>query len=230
MFLSKLFARARHERPPEPQWGTLSYAQEGEDLILASLFEGKRDGFFVDVGACHPQRFSNTFFFHKLGWRGINIDAMPGSMEAFKKTRPGDINIEAAIAAENVTLTYYMFNEPALNGFEQKLARARDGVAGYRITGTKQIKTRTLASILDEYLPKTHIDFLTVDAEGLDLDVLQSNDWSRYRPSLVLAESLSNRTFESNDPLSEFMRVQGYKPVAKTLRTVFFEAAALAGG
>ncbi|MFA7355121.1 MAG: SAM-dependent methyltransferase, partial [Sulfurimonadaceae bacterium] len=71
-----------------------SYSQEGEDMILRRLFEQQPNGFYVDVGAHHPKRFSNTYFFYKKGWRGINIDAMPNSMELFNKIRPRDINIE----------------------------------------------------------------------------------------------------------------------------------------
>ena len=98
-----------------------SYSQEGEDMILRRLFENQTKGFYVDVGAHHPIRFSNTYFFYKKGWRGINIDAMPGSMKLFNKIRPRDINIEKAISDKKEVLTYYVFNDPALNGFSKKL-------------------------------------------------------------------------------------------------------------
>jgi hypothetical protein len=75
-------------------WQRSSWSQEGEDLILARIFGDKPDGFYVDVGAHHPKRFSNTYYFYRRGWRGINIDAMPGSMLAFNRLRPSDINIE----------------------------------------------------------------------------------------------------------------------------------------
>ena len=75
-------------------------SQEGEDLILARIYEHKPEGFYVDVGALHPVRFSNTYFFYRQGWRGINIGAMPGSMKAFQHQRPRDINVEAAISDE----------------------------------------------------------------------------------------------------------------------------------
>ena len=75
-----------------------SYSQEGEDIILARIFGKQQNGFYVDVGAHHPYRFSNTYFFYKRGWKGINIDAMPGSMKIFNKYRPRDKNIEAGIS------------------------------------------------------------------------------------------------------------------------------------
>ncbi|MCP2732462.1 FkbM family methyltransferase, partial [Symplocastrum sp. BBK-W-15] len=104
--------------PKEPYlYHNLSYSQEGEDMIISRFFEGKKQGFYVDVGAHHPQRFSNTYRFYLQGWRGINIDAMPGSMEIFNKIRANDINLEISISDCNQILTYYEFNEPALNGF-----------------------------------------------------------------------------------------------------------------
>ncbi len=74
------------------------------------------------MGAHHAQRFSNTNYFYWEGWRGINIDAMPGSMEPFKQSRPRDINLEIGVSESAQVLTYYAFNEPALNGFSKELA------------------------------------------------------------------------------------------------------------
>jgi len=68
------------------------YSQDGEDIILKEFFSGKEKGFYVDIGAHHPLRLSNTYLFYKKGWSGINIDAMPGSMKIFNKKRRRDIN------------------------------------------------------------------------------------------------------------------------------------------
>ena len=70
----------KNELSKKPEWANISYSQEGEDLILERFFEGKEIGFFVDIGAHHPMRFSNTYIFYLKGWRGINVDATPGSM------------------------------------------------------------------------------------------------------------------------------------------------------
>ena len=89
----------------------LCYSQNGEDLILNRFLENKEKGFFIDVGAHHPIRFSNTYLFYKKGWSGINIDAMPGSMTKFNKIRPKDINIEKGVGIKNDKLIFYQFNE-----------------------------------------------------------------------------------------------------------------------
>lgn len=75
----------------------ISYSQSGEDRALYRYFERQDNGFYVDVGAHHPFRFSNTCIFYARGWRGINIDAMPQSMALFRKYRKNDINLEVAI-------------------------------------------------------------------------------------------------------------------------------------
>ena len=79
-----------------------SYAQDGEDVALAAFYDTQKGykGFYVDIGAHHPKRFSNTYFFYKKGWSGINIDAMPGSMHGFRLLRTRDINLEMGISRE----------------------------------------------------------------------------------------------------------------------------------
>ncbi len=84
-----------------------SFSHCGEDRILAYLFKKFPAGFFVDVGAFHPRTSSNTFLLYQRGWRGINIDAQPGSMEPFRRERPDDINLELAVAEKEESLTYY---------------------------------------------------------------------------------------------------------------------------
>lgn len=135
-------------------YGTKSYSQEGEDMILRRLFENQTTGFYIDVGAHHPKRFSNTYYFYKKGWKGINIDAMPGSMKIFNKIRQRDINIEKAVSDKKQILTYYVFNEPALNGFSKELSEKRNNKNNYYIEKTIDIETYTLEEILDQYLPK----------------------------------------------------------------------------
>ena len=107
-------------------WMNYSWSQEGEDLLLKRVFEGQSVGFYVDIGAHHPKRFSNTYLFYRMGWRGINIDAMPGSMSAFNKIRSRDINIEAGVGEKATQLDYYIFNDPALNGFSSQLSEYRE--------------------------------------------------------------------------------------------------------
>ncbi len=201
----------------------LSYSQEGEDMILRRIFGKQQTGFYIDVGAHHPKRFSNTYFFYKKGWKGINIDAMPGSMKIFKKIRKRDINVEKPIAGKKQTLTYYAFNDPALNGFSKQLSNSRIGKK-YFIKYTKKMRTFTLEDILDRHLPANQkIDFLSIDVEGLDFDVLKSNNFTKHSPKIIIIEMLFNNLEEIiNNNIYKFLNSKNYSFYAKTVNSVFF--------
>ncbi len=207
-----------------------SYSQDGEDMVLRALLEHlPKDyrGFFVDVGAHHPVRFSNTYHFYRKGWRGINIDATPGSMRPFGWARRRDINLELGIGAEKGNLTFYCFDEPALNTLSEQVAQERAAGGRYKITKKVEIPVLPLQEVLQQHLPGgTQIDFLSVDVEGMDEMVLRSNDWQAFRPTFVLAEDTH---FDPNDGkphasgVYAFLHEQGYEMVAKTPRTLIFK-------
>ncbi len=224
MFLNIFSIVDMAESNLEKEFGIKSYSQEGEDLILARIFEGINSGFYVDVGAYHPIRFSNTHYFYKKGWSGINIDPMPGCMKIFDEIRPRDINIEAAVSNVNEELEYYSFNEGALNTFSNDLAKSRLSMNGYFIQFQKKIKTQKLSDILDKYLPEHQvIDFLSVDTEGFDLNALKSNNWEKYSPQVVITEMLGFN-FEQflDSELYLFMKSKNYSFFAKTFNSLFF--------
>ncbi|MBL8550627.1 MAG: FkbM family methyltransferase [Hyphomonadaceae bacterium] len=211
---------------PDIAFRNESYSQEGEDLVLARVFNGQPTGFYIDVGALHPIRFSNTYLFYKRGWRGLNIDATPGSMEAFRRIRPRDVNVECLVAATPATFRYFMFNEPALNTLDAALAEERTRADGaYQVVGTVDLAARPLADVLSEHVPSGQaIDFLSVDVEGADLDVLRSNDWGRFRPRVVVAELLQTpwEGVERHE-IAAFLQGQGYRPLAKQYNSVVFQ-------
>lgn len=221
MKLTSLLSRiGLHDPDMAPQE---SYGQDGEDLILDRLLERQASGFFVDVGAHHPARFSNTYLFYRRGWCGINIDAQPGSMQRFKCKRPRDINIECGVAGQPGLLTYYRFNEPALNTFDAGEAQ-RKNRAPYRLLDTVDVEVQRLDTLLERHLPVDQsIDFMSVDVEGKDHEVLASNDWTRFRPRFVLAETLRTDVLHLADcPVVDLMRSKGYVPVSKAYNTTFF--------
>ncbi len=203
-----------------------SYAQEGEDLIVYRMIYGKiNKGFYVDVGAHHPKRFSNTYFFYRKGWRGINIEPMPGSKRIFDKYRPGDTNLEIPISSKEEDLTYYIFNDPALNGFSKDLSLQSDQLSDYKIIKTIHLRTETLDHILDEYLPiGQKINLLTIDVEGLDMEVLKSNDWNKYKPDFILIEEKEfDVSLPKKSAIYNFLMQMNYQLLAKTLNTLIFQ-------
>jgi FkbM family methyltransferase len=221
VFLSTVQFLRRLIRVVDP-YGRTSYAQEGEDLLLERIFEGQKSGFYIDIGAHHPLRFSNTYLLYKRGWRGINIDAMPGSMAIFQRLRPKDICIESGVALSNGQLTYFVFKEKALNTFDEQLAQHYKS-SGHEVSQQLQVRTKPLTDLLNEYLPTgQQIDLLSVDVEGFDLDVLKSNDWQRFRPRVLITEELRPVSGEKNTSVHEFLIGIGYHKFAGTYNSVFY--------
>jgi FkbM family methyltransferase len=200
-----------------PLGGRLSYAQEGEDLLIERFLDPVKgvSGFFVDVGAHHPTRFSNTYRLYRRGWRGINIDALPGSKRLFDRRRPRDINIECGVAGARGTLEYIQFNDRALNTFSAEEA-ARKCHPPFFIVSKVTIPVVPLAELLETHLPAGQvIDFMSVDVEGFDLEVIGSNDWQRFRPKLVLVEMLGVPYGQEVDqPTGRLLSAAGYMPAA----------------
>lgn len=203
----------------------ITFSQEGEDLVLARLFDDRRRGFYVDVGAHHPTRFSNTYRFYLQGWRGINLDPAADFARQFAHRRPRDVNLNWAVGTPAGERTFFEFNEPALNTFDPHLAAERDGLRDYRIVRRRTVPVRPLADVLRDHLPPgERITFLTVDAEGLDLQVLMSNDWTAYRPEAVVAEFTVGVTVDNllNCPVASFLASVGYTALSKLVRSAVF--------
>jgi hypothetical protein len=159
-----------------------------------------------------------------LGWTGVNVDANPGLKVFFDKLRPKDVNVEIGISNRKLDLEYYSFKETALNTFSPELAKTYIN-GGWELKEKIIIHTISLLQLFENYLsPFTTIDFLTMDIEGLELEALQSNDWNRFRPKLLLVEILDFEIEKYQDnPILMFLKSKDYSLIAKTKNTVFFE-------
>lgn len=164
------------------------FSQFGEDVVLRVLIGSEqKNGFYVDVGAYHPKHLSNTYFFYRKGWRGINIDANPRAIRLFNALRPKDINVNAVISNSTEERLFYSWDSvyDTISKTEAEKVRGKLGPEKF----IRPIKTETLASVLDKFLPANQsIDILNVDAEGHDLEVLQSNNWQKYKPRFLVVE------------------------------------------
>lgn len=204
-----------------------SYSQEGEDMIYRSCFENRKHykGFYIDVGAHHPYRFSNTVHFYQNGWRGINIEPTPGALKLFNLFRRRDINLNIGIDSTPGILPFYCFNEPALNSFDKEISTTRAASnSKYKITNVINIKTMPLEQVLATHLPEGQtIDFLNIDAEGFDLEVLKSNNWNKYIPLFIMVETgIDIQNLEGSE-IYNYLSTRNYELVAKTNRTSFFK-------
>jgi FkbM family methyltransferase len=201
----------------------ISFSQEGEDKILEDYFLNQQSGFYVEVGAHHPQRFSNSYLFYLKGWRGINIDAMPGSMIEFNKVRPLDTNLEIGVSDKPGIIPFYVFNEKALNTFDEGVAKDRQEKEDIHLDKVIEVAVERLENVLEKYLPSnTIIDFLSIDVEGHDLEVLKSNNWDIYRPKVILIEDNVEEE-QGYSRIRQYIESKGYSFFARTNRNLFFK-------
>lgn len=206
------------------EFGTVSFSQFGEDLILRNFFLGKREGFYIDIGAHHPIRYSNTYYFYRLGWNGINIDPLPGIKEQFERLRPRDLFLGVGLSDDPAEIRYYRFKNPLQNTFSSTQADLVNQEAN-PLEEVCLIKADRLDHVLDHNLPfGTRIDFMSVDAEGYDLKVLLSNNWNKYRPARLLVEDFDfefGRTQAS--PILRFLESLDYEIEAFVNKSIFFK-------
>ncbi len=219
------------------------YSQYGEDSFLQAYFRQRQDltpgqptarpalsqhgvgtGYWVDVGAHHPISNSNTYWFYRRGWRGINIDSAPGTRILFQRFRPGDTNVEALISDEETRLVFHHWDTPFLfntvSADDARMVARRWGRESRPVT----LRSRRLDRVLDEQLPPGQpISFLSVDTEGHDLHVLRSSNWDRYHPELVLVEdhSMSEPHLAASE-VYRFMWSVGYEMYAWLRPTVVY--------
>ncbi|MBO9578426.1 MAG: FkbM family methyltransferase [Microbacteriaceae bacterium] len=182
-----------------------SWAQNGEDLVLQVLLQGRTNGFYVDVGGYHPTEHSVTKHFYDSGWRGINVEPIPSRFQSFETERPRDINLNLGLAARAGTMTLREYDEAhagwsSMSAHMHELHGASD--ASYV---DYEVPVRTLAEILEEHGVEA-IDFLKIDVEGFETEVILGNDWARWRPTIVVVE-------RTGDSWHSLLETAGYREI-----------------
>jgi len=204
-------------------FGKRSFAQAGEDMVAWSVL-GKRQGFYVDIGAYHPKQFSNTYFFYKKGWRGIVVEPNPDLVRLYKDIRRRDVALGVGVGLSDEVKMYFMFADPAANTFDEETAE-RNKEVGRKLIGKKPVAILKLSKILRDYLPVGQkVDLLSVDTEGMDEEVLASNDWKKYRPRVVICEDLEfDWTRPERSKVAKMMKELDYRLVGMTPYSLIFQ-------
>lgn len=201
----------------------ISFSTNGQDLLLSYLFFFKGTGLYIDIGAHHPTKGSNSYLLYLKGWRGINVDPSPNCMRAFEKIRPGDINLEIGVAQTEGALDYYIVpGQESMNSFSQSFLERWD-VGNERMKRTS-VQTLPLKTILDKHSSaRETIDILMIDTEGYELEVLRSNDWKKYRPIVVMTEDLNEMGADIyQNEIVKYLSGQQYRLIAKTPSELVF--------
>ena len=177
-----------------------SYSFNSVDLIINYIFKEQKNGFYLDVGAQHPISNNNTFLLFKKGWRGINIDLDKKNIDLFKIARPKDTNLNFAISdsEEEIDLFFYHDASP-INTLSKKVANFQDA----KITKIKKIQTKVLDNVLKDLNIHDHIDYMNIDVEGHEDQVLKGFNIKKYKPSVISVEyldlNMKKLEFKNND-------------------------------
>jgi FkbM family methyltransferase len=162
----------------------VSYAQNGEDVVLARVFGERACGYYVDVGAFAPERGSVTKHFYDLGWRGINVEPALDAFEQLRAARPRDVNLNVCVSDRGGSAVFYESVEPERSTLSAAVAM----VASDLRFVTRTVEVCTLAEICAQHAPE-HIDFLKIDVEGHEAEVIAGADWNRWRPVVLVVEA-----------------------------------------
>ena len=204
-----------------------NFSQEGEDLFLIDFFKNKSEGFYVDVGAFHPFRINNTYALYKKGFRGINIDISATSIDFFNFARPDDTNLN--IGASNKFENKIFFSKKNLsfhNTFSKSLAESKIQNEPFKKKYT--IECKPLTQIIDDTkFSDKKIDFLNIDAEGHDYEVLQGLDLKKYSPKIICIEisplvDEKNKNYKDTKIFKHLLE-NNYKLIWKGFNSFIFE-------
>jgi FkbM family methyltransferase len=212
--------------------GKRAYGQFAEDVLLERLITRSK-GYYVDIGAFHPKFGSNTYFLWKRGWHGINVDVDDYKIALFRRFRPADVNLAVGISSKNTEMTFYYQNGGtygSMSSFDEQFARSRAEKMG-RSTGSRRVPVRTLNWLLENHLPRRDngsyidVDFLNIDVEGHEYEILNALDFDRFRPLCLCVEIHASGIDELQDrPTYQLLQSHGYQMAAWSAPSCIFTA------
>ena len=190
----------------------ISYSQNFEDVILNRLFGDLETGFYIDVGAQHPYYDSVTKAFYNRGWQGINIEPVKEYYELLQQQRERDINLNFAVGEAESSLEFYELVETGLSTFDKQTAQKIASEDGYKIA-TYQVPIKTLADVCQQYV-EAKINFLKIDVEGWEKNVILGHDWINFRPIVVILEAtIPNSPVRTESNIQEILTDKNYERV-----------------
>lgn len=176
-----------------PVYKKISYSQCGEDIIVKNIFDNLlkiEQPTYMDIGANHPKKISNTYLLYKNGSNGVLIEPDPTLHHRIQRVRGArDECLNIGIGAQNGILEFFILSVPELNSFSKKeVDRVLAEDSNLKLNKVIKVPVRTINNVLSKlsYVP----DFLSLDVEGLDLEILESLDLNIYRPKVICVETV----------------------------------------
>lgn len=198
-----------------PEHGRLSFAQQGEDILLHHVFSELlkiTTPTYLDVGAAYPVLGNNTYLFYTAGSRGVLVEPNPSLATELRSKRPGDTVVEAGIGvADAVDADYFVIAGNAmLNTFSPaqvtRLQQERPGTVVERVV---KMPLLNINRVIQEHLGRAP-DLLSTDVEGLDEAIVRSLDLSRFRPGAICMETDPPAPTGQPSRISRYMAANGY--------------------
>lgn len=224
--VDRLLAGKTFSGHADQAFGHLTYAQFGEDLIIANIFSmlGIQQPSYLDVGAHHPINISNTALFYLTGSRGVNVEANPNCVDEFRRHRPEDVNLNVGVGPTRGTLDFYYIDDwSGRNTFDRKAAE--EFVAAnplFKISKIEKISVVSLNDIVAQHMAGKWPDFLSIDIEGMDFDVIESAHFGTDAPTVICVEAISGGGSDVSKPLADLLRSRRYSPFCRTVGNVIF--------
>jgi FkbM family methyltransferase len=167
------------------------YSQNREDLLLEAFFPDTKDGFYIDVGAYDPDYDSVTKLFYKKGWSGINIEPQQSRYKKFVSVRKRDINLNSGVSDKKGKLTLRAYENGGLSTFSDEIKDSYSDETDPSVQAYEDVTVpvMTLKDVFAKHALNKIINFMKVDVEGLEYEVLAGNDWNSYRPQVLCIEA-----------------------------------------
>lgn len=226
--IKKIGRRIRFKWPDN-----LFYSQLGEDLIVRHIFLqlGIFKPVYIDIGAHHPSFLNNTFLFYRNGASGLNIEPDPFLFKEIAKKRPRDINLNVGVSfnGQEEKKDFYIMSARSLNTFSKVEAERVQAFGSYSITEVTKVPTVNINNVFKDYFKNGRIDFLTVDVEGLDFEIIKTIDFDLIKPKVICIETLSyaeDKSEQKNQTLIDYITAKNYFVYADTyVNTILVDAA-----
>jgi len=210
---------------PDQLFGGVTHAQHGDDIVIRAVFNnlGIDNPSYLDIGAHHPTNISNTKLFYDAGSRGINVEANPNLFAQFLIDRPNDINLNFGVGTESGFMNFYMVDEHSgRNSFD--LATVEAFVQDYPQFSIREVMTLPVMTVPQILQHRAVPDFLTIDVEGLDYDILKSIDFKRYPFKVICVEVGGSDKINYADAVSCLLEENNYFSLIRCGANLIFVA------
>ena len=203
----------------------LQYSRWGEDSFLINYFKDTSNGRYIDIGAFHPFRGSNTYLLYKKGWSGINIDLNKTSIDLFKLARPNDINLNLSISDSNKKIKVYQTKDLwKMNTIDPKFASFF--LKNYHV---RESCSYNLNDILNKYnaSKNNRFELIDIDVEGSEYQILENLNFNKYSFKLILVEThIGYLHFkQQSDKIHTLLKSKNYNYLKKFGETAVYENA-----